>query len=135
LLLDEISHSLHQHGHEVRMLLQLGNLVITGQTHTHTCTQKTRLHDFPSHHFLMRCSHFNLHLNDFTFQLNSPRTFRRRPCGQLPDERLVLRREIHRRTQRLVPGATDAVFAGKVSAWTRVTSTESRWQKRSLSLA
>ncbi|TNN44661.1 UDP-glucuronosyltransferase 3A1 [Liparis tanakae] len=30
LLLDEISHSLHQHGHEVRMLLQLGNPVITG---------------------------------------------------------------------------------------------------------
>ncbi|CAB1427887.1 unnamed protein product [Pleuronectes platessa] len=30
LLLDEISHNLHQHGHEVRMLLQLGNPVITG---------------------------------------------------------------------------------------------------------
>ncbi|XP_038558347.1 UDP-glucuronosyltransferase 3A1-like [Micropterus salmoides] len=30
LLLDEISHNLHQRGHEVRMLLQLGNPVITG---------------------------------------------------------------------------------------------------------
>ncbi|KAI3372718.1 hypothetical protein L3Q82_023179 [Scortum barcoo] len=30
LLLDEISHNLHQHGHEVRMLFQLGNPVITG---------------------------------------------------------------------------------------------------------
>ncbi|CAG09613.1 unnamed protein product, partial [Tetraodon nigroviridis] len=30
LLLDEISQNLHQHGHEVRMLLQLGNPVITG---------------------------------------------------------------------------------------------------------
>ncbi|CAJ1069099.1 UDP-glucuronosyltransferase 3A1-like [Xyrichtys novacula] len=30
LLLDEISHNLYQHGHEVRMLLQLGNPVITG---------------------------------------------------------------------------------------------------------
>ncbi|XP_037337309.2 UDP-glucuronosyltransferase 3A1-like [Pungitius pungitius] len=30
LLLDEISNNLHQHGHEVRMLLQLGNPVITG---------------------------------------------------------------------------------------------------------
>ncbi|XP_070821217.1 UDP-glucuronosyltransferase 3A1-like [Chaetodon trifascialis] len=30
LLLDEISHNLDQHGHEVRMLLQLGNPVITG---------------------------------------------------------------------------------------------------------
>ncbi|XP_068559693.1 UDP-glucuronosyltransferase 3A1-like isoform X1 [Cebidichthys violaceus] len=30
LLLDEISHNLHEHGHEVRMLLQLGNPVITG---------------------------------------------------------------------------------------------------------
>ncbi|XP_068461133.1 LOW QUALITY PROTEIN: UDP-glucuronosyltransferase 3A1-like [Clinocottus analis] len=30
LLLDEISHNLHQHGHDVRMLLQLGNPVITG---------------------------------------------------------------------------------------------------------
>ncbi|XP_042276391.1 UDP-glucuronosyltransferase 3A1-like [Thunnus thynnus] len=30
LLLDEISHNLHQHGHEVRMLLQLGNPIITG---------------------------------------------------------------------------------------------------------
>lgn len=31
LLLDEISHNLHQQGHEVRMLLQLGNPVITGK--------------------------------------------------------------------------------------------------------
>uniref|UniRef100_A0A8C5H7C5 glucuronosyltransferase n=1 Tax=Gouania willdenowi TaxID=441366 RepID=A0A8C5H7C5_GOUWI len=31
LLLDEISHNLHQRGHEVLMLLQLGNPVITGQ--------------------------------------------------------------------------------------------------------
>lgn len=30
LLLDEISQNLHQHGHDVRMLLQLGNPVITG---------------------------------------------------------------------------------------------------------
>lgn len=30
LLFDEISHNLHQRGHEVRMLLQLGNPVITG---------------------------------------------------------------------------------------------------------
>lgn len=30
LLLDEISHNLHQHGHDVRMLLQLGSPVITG---------------------------------------------------------------------------------------------------------
>nr|XP_043881674.1 UDP-glucuronosyltransferase 3A1-like [Solea senegalensis] len=30
LLFDEISHNLHQHGHEVRMLLQLGTPVITG---------------------------------------------------------------------------------------------------------
>lgn len=30
LLLDEISHNFHQHGHEVRMLVQLGNPVITG---------------------------------------------------------------------------------------------------------
>ncbi|XP_059193850.1 UDP-glucuronosyltransferase 3A1-like [Centropristis striata] len=30
LLLDEISHNLHQRGHEVRMLLQLGNPIITG---------------------------------------------------------------------------------------------------------
>ncbi|XP_041855898.1 UDP-glucuronosyltransferase 3A1-like [Melanotaenia boesemani] len=30
MLLDEISHNLHQRGHEVRMLLQLGNPVITG---------------------------------------------------------------------------------------------------------
>lgn len=30
LLLDEISHNLHQQGHEVRMLLQLGIPVITG---------------------------------------------------------------------------------------------------------
>ncbi|XP_049906911.1 UDP-glucuronosyltransferase 3A1-like [Epinephelus moara] len=34
LLLDEISHNLHQHGHEVRMLLQLGNPVITGFSYT-----------------------------------------------------------------------------------------------------
>ncbi|XP_070690603.1 UDP-glucuronosyltransferase 3A1-like [Pempheris klunzingeri] len=34
LLLDEISHNLHQHGHEVRMLLQLGNPVITGFSST-----------------------------------------------------------------------------------------------------
>lgn len=31
MLLDEISQKLHQHGHEVRMLLQLGNPVITGK--------------------------------------------------------------------------------------------------------
>lgn len=31
LLLDEISHNLHQQGHEVRMLLQVGNPVITGK--------------------------------------------------------------------------------------------------------
>lgn len=30
MLLDEISQKLHQHGHEVRMLLHLGNPVITG---------------------------------------------------------------------------------------------------------
>ncbi|KAF7660830.1 hypothetical protein LDENG_00274510 [Lucifuga dentata] len=30
LLLDEISHNFHRHGHEVRMLLQLGNPLITG---------------------------------------------------------------------------------------------------------
>ena len=30
MLLDEISHNLHQHGREVRMLLQLGNPIITG---------------------------------------------------------------------------------------------------------
>ncbi|KAM3868477.1 UDP-glucuronosyltransferase 3A1-like [Diretmus argenteus] len=30
LLLDEISHNFHQHGHQVRMLLQLGTPVITG---------------------------------------------------------------------------------------------------------
>ncbi|XP_033947409.1 UDP-glucuronosyltransferase 3A1-like [Pseudochaenichthys georgianus] len=30
LLLDEISHNLHEHGHQVRMLLQLGNPVIKG---------------------------------------------------------------------------------------------------------
>ena len=41
MLLDEISHNLHQQGHEVRMLLQLGNPLITGKqhkpyTHKHT---------------------------------------------------------------------------------------------------
>uniref|UniRef100_A0A672YU58 Uncharacterized protein n=1 Tax=Sphaeramia orbicularis TaxID=375764 RepID=A0A672YU58_9TELE len=36
LLLDDISHNLQQHGHEVRMLLQLGNPVITGEPHTQT---------------------------------------------------------------------------------------------------
>lgn len=30
MLFDEISHNLHQQGHEVRMFLQLGNPVITG---------------------------------------------------------------------------------------------------------
>ncbi len=45
LLLDEISHNLHQHGHEVRMLLQLGNPIITGKlyiqhTHKHTYTER-----------------------------------------------------------------------------------------------
>ncbi|XP_053725934.1 UDP-glucuronosyltransferase 3A1-like isoform X2 [Synchiropus splendidus] len=34
LLLDEISHHLHQHGHDVRMLLQLGNPIITGLSYT-----------------------------------------------------------------------------------------------------
>lgn len=37
LLLDEISQNLHQHGHDVRMLLQLGNPVITG-TSMEKCT-------------------------------------------------------------------------------------------------
>lgn len=39
LLLDEISKNLHKHGHEVRMLLQLGNPVLTGDLckHKHTC--------------------------------------------------------------------------------------------------
>uniref|UniRef100_A0A8C2XGV9 glucuronosyltransferase n=1 Tax=Cyclopterus lumpus TaxID=8103 RepID=A0A8C2XGV9_CYCLU len=36
LLLDEISHSLQQHGHEVRMLLQLGNPVIKDSYQTST---------------------------------------------------------------------------------------------------
>lgn len=31
LLLDDISRNLHRHGHDVRMLLQLGNPVITGK--------------------------------------------------------------------------------------------------------
>lgn len=39
LLLDEISKNLHKHGHEVRMLLQLGNPVLTGNLckHKQTC--------------------------------------------------------------------------------------------------
>ncbi|XP_029998397.1 UDP-glucuronosyltransferase 3A1-like [Sphaeramia orbicularis] len=40
LLLDDISHNLQQHGHEVRMLLQLGNPVITGFSYT------TRAHSY-----------------------------------------------------------------------------------------
>lgn len=50
LLLDEISHNLHQHGHEIHMLLQLGNPIITGTlTHLETYFQKDILHNLLSH--------------------------------------------------------------------------------------
>lgn len=71
LLLDEISLNLHQHGHEVRMLLQLGNPVISGKLymlyiHKHTCTEKyfAQLLSHPPFSF----GHSNFYANDCAFQ-------------------------------------------------------------------
>lgn len=83
MLLDEISQKLHQHGHEVRMLLHPGNPVITGM---HVEERYLSQHSSdPS----LSIGHYN-YFTCFLFRVFLHRTYR-----QLPNQPLVSGREIH----------------------------------------